>query len=62
MRVSVGVDVAKEVHWASAVDEMGEVLLDRRLPNDPGAVEELVAATCAPWRRERMPTSPWGST
>ncbi len=43
MRVSVGIDVAKEVHWATVVDEMGEVLLDRRLPNDPAAVEELVA-------------------
>ncbi len=42
MRVSVGIDVAKEVHWATVVDEMGEVLLDRRLPNDPAAVGGLV--------------------
>jgi hypothetical protein len=43
MRVSVGVDVAKEVHWATAVDEAGEVVLDRRVPNDPSALEALVA-------------------
>ena len=43
MRVCVGVDVAKEVHWATAVDEMGEVLLDRRVPNEPAAIGSLVA-------------------
>jgi hypothetical protein len=32
MRVSVGIDVAKEAHWATAVDDLGEVLLERRLP------------------------------
>src|SRR5688500_8271503 len=44
MRVCVGIDVAKEVHWATAVSEAGEVLLDRRVPNEPGAIEELVGA------------------
>jgi transposase len=43
MRVSVGIDVAKEVHWATAVDDMGEVLLDRPVPNGPAAIEALVA-------------------
>jgi transposase len=42
MRVSVGIDVAKEVHWAAAVGEDGEVVLDRRVPNEPGAIEELI--------------------
>ena len=33
MRVSIGVDVAKEVHWAAAVAEDGRVLLSRRVGN-----------------------------
>jgi transposase len=43
MRVCVGVDVAKEVHWATAVDDAGGVLLDRRVPNGPAAIEVLAA-------------------
>jgi hypothetical protein len=39
MQVWVGVDVAKEIHWATAVDERGSVLVDRRVANDPGAIE-----------------------
>ncbi|HEX2326384.1 MAG TPA: IS110 family transposase, partial [Chloroflexota bacterium] len=42
-RISVGVDIAKEVHWATAVDEAGGVVLDRRVPNDPPALEALAA-------------------
>ena len=44
MRISVGIDVAKEVHWAAAVDDAGRVVLDRRVPNDPAAQAALVAA------------------
>src|SRR4051794_27310566 len=44
MRISVGVDVAKEVHWATAVDAAGEVVLNRRVPNEPAALESLLAA------------------
>src|SRR5215216_308090 len=43
MRISVGVDVAKEVHWATAVDAAGEVVLNRRVPNEPAALEALIA-------------------
>jgi transposase len=43
MRIWVGIDVAKEVHWATAVDDAGEVVLDRRVPNDPPALEALAA-------------------
>jgi transposase len=43
MRISVGIDVAKEVHWATAVDEAGGVVLDRRVPNEPAALDALVA-------------------
>jgi transposase len=42
MRVCVGIDVAEEVHWATALSEAGEVVLDRRVPNEPGAIAELV--------------------
>jgi transposase len=44
MRLAVGIDVAKEVHWATAVDEAGEVRLDRRVPNEPAALEALIGA------------------
>jgi len=43
VRVCVGIDVAKEVHWATAVDDAGGVLFDSRLPNDPEAIGGLVA-------------------
>jgi len=42
MRIWVGIDVAKEVHWATALGEDGEVVLDRRVPNEPGAIAELI--------------------
>ena len=44
MRIWVGLDVAKDVHWAAAVDEAGAVVLDRRVPNDPPGLEALIAA------------------
>ena len=42
MGVWVGIDVAKEVHWACAVDDSGQVLLDRRVDNDPAAIAALI--------------------
>jgi transposase len=42
MQVSVGIDVAKEFHWATAVDERGGELLSRRVDNDPGAIQALI--------------------
>jgi transposase len=47
MRVWAGIDVAKEVHWATALSEHGEVLLDRRVPNDPAAIGALAAELAA---------------
>lgn len=41
MRISVGIDVAKEVHWACAIDDGGRVLLDRAVANDPLDMEQL---------------------
>jgi transposase len=47
MRISVGIDIAKEVHWVTAVDSDGVIRLDRKLPNTPtdiaALIEELVS-------------------
>ncbi|HXE89249.1 MAG TPA: IS110 family transposase [Hyphomicrobiaceae bacterium] len=43
MAVAVGVDVAKELHWAAIVHtETGKVLASRRVNNDPEAIQTLV--------------------
>ena len=42
MRVSVGIDIAKEVHWVTAIDDCGEIRLDHRLDNTPAAIEALI--------------------
>jgi transposase len=34
-RISVGIDIAKDIHWVAAIDADGVVLLDRKLPNRP---------------------------
>lgn len=43
MRISIGLDVAKDIHWATALDDRGQVLLDRRVPNTPGDILQLIA-------------------
>jgi transposase len=43
MAVVVGIDVAKEFHWATASDaDTRELLLDRRIDNEPASIDELV--------------------
>jgi transposase len=42
MGIWVGIDIAKHVHWASAVDDLGQVVLDQRVPNDPAALQGLI--------------------
>jgi len=43
MAVVVGIDVAKEFHWAEVkVAETAEVLLSRRVENSPPAIQELI--------------------
>jgi len=42
MRISVGIDVAKAVHWACAVDEAGRVMLDRAVDNSPEQIASFV--------------------
>ena len=43
MAVAVGVDVAKEFHWAALVHaETGKVLASRKVGNDPAAIQALI--------------------
>jgi transposase len=43
MHISVGIDIAKEAHWVTAIDADGVVRIDRKLANTPGAIAALVA-------------------
>ena len=47
MDVGLGIDIAKEFHWATAIDDKGAVLIDRRVDNDPAAIDTLVAELAA---------------
>lgn len=40
-QISAGIDIAKEVHWVTAVDEAGAVRVDHALDNDPAAMASL---------------------
>jgi transposase len=43
MAVAVGIDVAKEFHWAALVHaETGSVLISRKVVNDPAAIQQLI--------------------
>lgn len=43
MSVAVGIDVAKELHWAAIVHiESGKLLVSRKVANEPAAIEELI--------------------
>lgn len=41
MRISVGIDIAKEVHWVTAIDADGIVRIDRKLLNAPSDLAAL---------------------
>ena len=41
MRISVGVDIAKEIHWVTAIDADGVVRIDRKLLNTPSDIAAL---------------------
>lgn len=43
MRISVGIDVAKDVHWICAIDQDASVLIDRAVDNTQEAVDGLIA-------------------
>jgi hypothetical protein len=42
MRISVGIDIAKEVHWVTAIDTEGVVQIDRKLLNTPTDLAALI--------------------
>lgn len=41
MRINVGIDIAKEVHWVTAIDADGVVQIDRKLLNTPTDIASL---------------------
>ncbi len=41
MQISVGIDIAKEIHWAMAIDADGTVRIDRKLLNTPSDIAAL---------------------
>lgn len=43
MRISIGIDAAKEVHWATAVTQDGRALLDRKVLNTAEDIGTLAA-------------------
>ena len=43
MDVFIGIDVAKEVHWACAMDRDARVLFSQAVDNDPAAIGALIA-------------------
>jgi transposase len=47
MRISVGIDIAKEAHWITALDADGVVRLDRKLLNTPTDIATLVEELAA---------------
>lgn len=47
MQISVGIDAAKEVHWATAVTQDGRVLLDRKVLNTAEDIGKLAADLAA---------------
>lgn len=42
MRISVGIDIAKDVHWVAAIDGDGIVHIDRKVENTPTAIAGLI--------------------
>jgi transposase len=42
MQISVGIDIAKEVHWVTAIDAAAVVVVDRKLENTPAAIAVLI--------------------
>ncbi len=47
MRISVGIDIAKEIHWVTAIDADGIVRIDRKLLNAPSDIAALAEAMLA---------------
>ena len=43
VRIAIGVDAAKEVHWATAVNQDGQILLDRKVDNAGPEIAAFIA-------------------
>ena len=40
----MGIDIAKGVHWATAIDDLGRVVVDQRVANEPAGLQGLIDA------------------
>lgn len=40
-RINVGIDIAKEIHWVTAIDAEGVMQIDRKLLNTPTDIASL---------------------
>ncbi len=47
MRFAIGIDIAKDAHWVTALTEHGDVVLDRRVANTPPELTALGAELAA---------------
>jgi transposase len=47
VQIKIGIDAAKEVHWATAVSQDGRVLLDRKVDNTAEDIGKLAAELAA---------------
>ena len=47
MRISVGIDIAKEIHWVTAIDADGVVQINRKLLNTPTEIATLAGELAA---------------
>lgn len=47
MRLFIGVDIAKEVHWACAIDQDARLVFNRAMANDPAAIDAFIAEIAA---------------
>jgi transposase len=47
MRLAIGVDIAKDMHWVTALTEHGDVVLDRRVANTPVELTAVAAELVA---------------
>lgn len=43
MKICVGIDAAKSVHWAVGIDDAGGIVFDRAVKNNPDAIDALIA-------------------
>ena len=54
MPINVGIDIAKETHWITAIDADGGVLIDHKLENTPAAIAGLIEELTQPRENIRI--------